>query len=275
MTRLEFKDDKSSKFWQITVNGEDHTVTYGRIGTDGSSKTKSFDSADAAQNSAEKLINSKLKKGYVEVAEAGAAVAGDSPGGKLIELLTPLCSTPEDQKVLEKLAAKVLSFEEDDSGKGEITVQGDGYENECAFQRGSKDAVKRIEGMPKSFCEIAEVVIFMTWDAGGPDGGYSQDGDDPWLIDELDDEDKEGVINDIEENGQITGAFLGGQGNNIFDPTTKLDNGEHGIVFISHEGGGGDRVDGIKHYNYKQIFLRLAANALGDFDYIDDIRLTD
>jgi predicted DNA-binding WGR domain protein len=275
MTRLEFNDGTSSKFWQIEVDGDEHTVTYGRIGTDGASKTKSFDSAEDAQSDADKLIASKLKKGYVEVSGSGGAADADSPGGKLVALLKPLCSTPADEQVLEKLAAKVLTFEEDDSGKGSITVQGDGYENECEFQRGGKDAVKQVDGMPKSFCEIAEVVVSMTWDAGGPDGGYHQDGDDPWLLDELEDEDKEGLIDEIEAKGEVIGAFLGGQGNNIFDPTTELDNGEAGIVFISHEGGGGDRVEGIKQYNYKQIFLRLAANALGDFDYIDDIRLTD
>ena len=202
----------------------------------------------------------------------GGQVDADSPGGKLTALLNPLCSTPADNEVLEKLAAKVLTYEEDGSGAGKITFQDD---FECEFQRGSKEVVQYHDGMPKSFCEIAEVVTHMTWDAGGPDGGYGQDGDDPWLLDELEDDDKEGVIEAIEAAGDVTGAFFGGQGNNIFDPTNKLDNGEAGIVFISHEGGGGDQVEGVKQYDYKQIFLRLAANALGEFDYIDDIRLTD
>ena len=64
LTHLEFKDDKSSKFWQIKVEDNEHTVTYGKIGARGSSKTKAFGSAAEAAASAEKLINSKKKKGY-------------------------------------------------------------------------------------------------------------------------------------------------------------------------------------------------------------------
>ena len=65
---LEFKDDKSSKFWMITVDGNTHTVTYGKIGSDGKSSTKEFGSAEEANESAQKLLNSKLKKGYAAAA---------------------------------------------------------------------------------------------------------------------------------------------------------------------------------------------------------------
>ena len=34
-TELVYMDAKSSKFWNIELNGDSHTVTYGRIGTDG------------------------------------------------------------------------------------------------------------------------------------------------------------------------------------------------------------------------------------------------
>jgi predicted DNA-binding WGR domain protein len=273
--RFEYNDDKSNKFWEISISENSHTVCYGRVGTNGQQKTKEFDSEEEAQKDADKLIKSKVKKGYVEVANSEGEAAVEGPGDKLVALLSPLCSTPADHDVLEKLAAKVISFEEDKSGKGTVVVQGDGYENEGSLQRGSKDAVEYSEGMPKSFCEIAEVVTYFTWDAGGPDGGYHQSGDDTWLVDEIEDDEKE-VLAEIEEAGDgVVGAFLGGQGGNIFDPTTTLDNGEIGLYFISHEGGEGDRVTGISQYNYKQIFLRLAANALGDFDYIDGIRLTD
>lgn len=67
---LEFKDDKSSKFWMITVDGNTHTVTYGKIGSDGKSTTKEFDSSTEATSSAQKLLESKLKKGY----EAAATI---------------------------------------------------------------------------------------------------------------------------------------------------------------------------------------------------------
>ena len=64
---LEYKDEKSAKFWKISLEGASHTVTYGKIGTDGQSKTKTFESAEKATKEAEKLIKAKTKKGYQEI----------------------------------------------------------------------------------------------------------------------------------------------------------------------------------------------------------------
>ncbi len=64
--RFAFSDDSSSKFWEIKVEGAQHTVRYGTMGTTGQAKTKDFDDAAAAQDDAEKLIKEKTKKGYVE-----------------------------------------------------------------------------------------------------------------------------------------------------------------------------------------------------------------
>jgi predicted DNA-binding WGR domain protein len=65
--RFEFAGGKSNKFWEIEVSGTEVTVCFGRIGTDGQSQTKPFDNAAQAAKHAEKLIGSKLKKGYAEV----------------------------------------------------------------------------------------------------------------------------------------------------------------------------------------------------------------
>ncbi len=67
-TYLEYKDEKSHKFWQIEVSKNTFTVTYGKVGTNGQSKTKEFDTAEKATSEAEKIIKQKLKKGYKEVA---------------------------------------------------------------------------------------------------------------------------------------------------------------------------------------------------------------
>ena len=66
--RFEFADGKSNKFWEIAVDGIAHTVTYGRIGAAGTSKTKEFASAQAAEADAEKLVTDKVRKGYVATA---------------------------------------------------------------------------------------------------------------------------------------------------------------------------------------------------------------
>lgn len=58
----------SQKFWEIGVSGSDVTIRYGRIGSAGQSKTKSFPDAAAAQRHTEKLIAEKTGEGYVETA---------------------------------------------------------------------------------------------------------------------------------------------------------------------------------------------------------------
>ncbi len=70
-TYLEYKDEKSQKFWEITLNGSSHTVRYGKIGTTGQSKALTFTSEEEAQKAADKLMQSKLKKGYAEIAKEG------------------------------------------------------------------------------------------------------------------------------------------------------------------------------------------------------------
>lgn len=63
---FEFKSEKSCKFWEITLSGSSFSVRYGKIGSDGSPKTKSFATEDKAQKEASKLISKKLNKGYLE-----------------------------------------------------------------------------------------------------------------------------------------------------------------------------------------------------------------
>jgi len=64
-TYLEYKDDKSSKFWEVLVEGNNATVRYGKIGTKGTAKVHEYDSPEKAIAEAEKLAKSKIKKGYV------------------------------------------------------------------------------------------------------------------------------------------------------------------------------------------------------------------
>jgi uncharacterized protein (TIGR02996 family) len=77
--RFEFAEGGSNKFWEITVDGSAHTVRFGKIGTPGQEKTKSFGSDGAAQADADKLIAEKTKKGYAEVGAPGGGDAGPPP----------------------------------------------------------------------------------------------------------------------------------------------------------------------------------------------------
>lgn len=83
--RFELVEGSSKKFWEIAIDGDAHTVRYGRIGASGTEKTKRFASVAAARADAEKLVREKLGKGYVEVVSAtispGASAPAPAPRG--------------------------------------------------------------------------------------------------------------------------------------------------------------------------------------------------
>jgi predicted DNA-binding WGR domain protein len=64
---FEYKDDKSSKFWEISLVENKLTTRYGKIGTDGQISDKPFDNMEKAIKEYNKLVTEKTKKGYVEV----------------------------------------------------------------------------------------------------------------------------------------------------------------------------------------------------------------
>lgn len=55
----------SSKFWEITIEGNTFTTRYGRIGTNGRKSTKEWASNEEAKRKATSLQKSKEKKGYI------------------------------------------------------------------------------------------------------------------------------------------------------------------------------------------------------------------
>jgi DNA ligase-1 len=65
--RFEFVEGKSSKFWEVSRQGKEVTVRYGRIGSEGQSSVKSFPDEAAAAAHVEKLVHEKTGKGYQEV----------------------------------------------------------------------------------------------------------------------------------------------------------------------------------------------------------------
>lgn len=86
MVRLEYSDAKSNKFWEAQVEDTELHLRWGRIGTDGQTKTKSYASADKAAQELEKQKTSKLKKGYQEVSHSTATSKSNSkPAPKAIE----------------------------------------------------------------------------------------------------------------------------------------------------------------------------------------------
>jgi DNA ligase-1 len=78
MRRLEFVQGTSSKFWEVDVDGCVVTTRWGRIGTDGQSKSKEHATPAKAQADADKQAHKKLAKGY---GEGGTATTVPSPSG--------------------------------------------------------------------------------------------------------------------------------------------------------------------------------------------------
>lgn len=68
--RFEFVNGSSAKSWEVTVADRVVIVRFGRLGTDGQSRIKSFPDAESAQKHVDKLIGEKLGKGYVECTPA-------------------------------------------------------------------------------------------------------------------------------------------------------------------------------------------------------------
>ena len=67
-TYLELSEDSGTahKFYEVIVADKDVTIRYGRIGTEGTTKTKTHPSPEKAQADATKKIKQKQKKGYAE-----------------------------------------------------------------------------------------------------------------------------------------------------------------------------------------------------------------
>ena len=63
---FEFVSGGSSKFWEVSQSGADMTTRWGRIGSAGQGKTKTFADAAAAAKQVETLVAEKTGEGYVE-----------------------------------------------------------------------------------------------------------------------------------------------------------------------------------------------------------------
>ncbi len=79
MRRFEFVEGTSSKFWEPELKGNTFIVTFGRIGTAGQRREKSFPDEAGARKEYEKKVAEKQREGYREVTEGAAAEAAPAP----------------------------------------------------------------------------------------------------------------------------------------------------------------------------------------------------
>lgn len=95
MRRFEFKEGSSNKFWEVTVSGNTLAVRFGRVGSAGQEKSKTFASPAQAQKERDRLIAEKQSKGYKEVGPPSSAkdvppAAAIKPTGPMSDLLVRL-----------------------------------------------------------------------------------------------------------------------------------------------------------------------------------------
>jgi WD40 repeat protein len=67
--------DEGARFWSISLDGSEYTVRYGKVGSNGRTIQKSFDSEEKAEKAYNKQVASKQKQGYVEGDESEHASA--------------------------------------------------------------------------------------------------------------------------------------------------------------------------------------------------------
>jgi hypothetical protein len=183
-------------------------------------------------------------------------------------LLAGLCVNADDNDILEKLCAAAIAFDDD-----MLLFKEDEYDWEVQFE--PKRTVVAHANTPKSFSEIAATVGAITWDGGGPEVGYAIDDQgmstaDAWLFEELRHDSPE-ECERVEAAGKPRASFLAGQNGLFFDPLKKQSNGEPGLAFISHEGGGWVSVDSVRDLDYGQILLRMLSDAMTGSNLIPEL----
>jgi predicted DNA-binding WGR domain protein len=94
---FEFKDEKSSKFWEINLYNSSLTTCYGKIGTTGQISEKNFETEIKAEKEYHKLIAEKTKKGYVEIiTTANENKPTETTVGKLVKFKDIKQSLPSE-----------------------------------------------------------------------------------------------------------------------------------------------------------------------------------
>lgn len=101
MPRYEFSEGSSNKFWEIELNGLSWTTRWGRIGTVGQSKTQTFETAELARHEYDRLVVTKVKKGYRLVGGSPRPVAAPKKAAPLAPLQVTTVRLEADREWLE------------------------------------------------------------------------------------------------------------------------------------------------------------------------------
>ncbi|UIY43588.1 WGR domain-containing protein [Methylobacterium radiotolerans] len=123
MQRYELTAGSSAKFWEAGTEDSVLIVRFGRIGTQGQSKTKLFPSAQAAQAERDRLVREKTGKGYRPAGDP--APAGPDPASRVGSAATARAAgtrvaDPEPAEVPPAPAARAEARRAPDAGTAPI-----------------------------------------------------------------------------------------------------------------------------------------------------------
>ena len=137
--RYEYSDGKSKKFWSIEIRGAEILLRWGRIGSKGQGKQKSFHTPAEAEDEYKKAIAAKESKGYVLVSgqEHREASENESATNDVQTAQKALLSFVHDlANGDEEIAGRVQSLISDPP---EPTAQSMGF-----YPRGDQDEFERV-----------------------------------------------------------------------------------------------------------------------------------
>lgn len=294
--RFEYKDEKSNKFWEIRLEGDSHTVRYGRIGSDGQTKTKEFDSAGEAEADAEKLIKSKLKKGYQEVdgaedsgnagsgrVDIAAIASADDPTQAVRDALRPvLTQGPACEKIFNRLFENVQSVDVEE-GRMTVTVVND-EDEECAIEFEPPFTGEAADDVPPSYLELVRNFNGIGYEGYLPMGmnGLRNDASissacGGWECEALEEGDNDEFLAKLKDAGfdvsDVPGPIDFFQNWIILNPAEKNELGEPAVYFVSHGDCEAVPVKEAANLKWGPLMLRVLAQAIlrEDADYLEAV----
>lgn len=117
MRRFEYSAGGSDKFWEIELVDDSFTVNYGRIGTKGLTLTKSFGSNQEAKVEHDRLIQEKLKKGYVEITGGSSGPAASTTKRSKQNLIEQATAAGIDMSTIQRVSIEGGEDEEEEGKK--------------------------------------------------------------------------------------------------------------------------------------------------------------
>jgi uncharacterized protein (TIGR02996 family) len=178
MRTFVFTDAKSNKFWNIDLQGDSFTVTFGKVGTKGQTQTKEFSDPPKARAAHDKLVAEKLRKGYVETTPEAPAPPPPAPLQRALE--DALVENPDDLGAHSAYADYLM---EQDDPRGEFIQVQLRLEDPARPAKQRKQVQQRESELLEEHGQqwLGDLGRFLFGDWSGPDKPYAYQFNRGWL----------------------------------------------------------------------------------------------